>query len=74
LRNKRDDGGPPRVGIIFVIDGRIWIDATPVTEAVDYGEFKIHERGHDKYWDELLGMAIVAESEYDELPLWTRGL
>jgi hypothetical protein len=68
LRNKRNRTGAPQVGIIFVVEGNIWIDATPLTEAADYGEFKIHERGHDKYWDQLLGMAIVAESEYDEHP------
>jgi len=68
LHNKRNRTGTPQVGIIFVVEGNIWIDAIPLTEAADYGEFKIHERGHDKYWDQLLGMAMVAGSEYDEHP------
>ena len=56
------------VGIVFLVEGKLWIDATPVTEAANYGDFKIHERGHERYWEELVHAGAVPECEYKEHP------
>jgi hypothetical protein len=60
----------PQVGIVFVYKGKVFIDGTPVTEAESLGgQFKIHDRDHYKYWEQLRGMgAVPADVEYDEVP------
>ena len=56
------------VGIVFLVQDHIWIDATPVLEAEDYSDFKTHDRGHDRYWGELVRKGAVPEGEYEEYP------
>ena len=59
---------PAEVGIIFFHGNSLWIDSTPVNEAVDYGELKTHEKGHPEYWEELQRRGVVPrEFEYDEV-------
>ena len=60
---------PAEVGIIFSHGNSLWIDSTPVNEAVDYGELKTHEKGHPDYWEELQRRGVVpSDVEYDEVP------
>jgi hypothetical protein len=59
----------PQVGIFWLIDTRIVIDVTPLSEAGKYGDFKIHDGGHVSYWTELEKRSEVpAGLEYEEHP------
>ena len=59
----------PEVGIFFAFDGHLWVDGTPVSEAVLYGDLKIHDKGHDTFWEELQkAHAVPSVVEYYEVP------
>ena len=59
----------PRVGIFFVQDKYLWIDSTPVEEALLYGDVQTHDKGHDAFWEELQASGSVPrDEEYDECP------
>jgi hypothetical protein len=56
-----------KVGILFVHDNYVWIDSTPLEEAVLYGDVLTHDKGHDTYWEELQASGSVPrDEEYDE--------
>ena len=58
-----------KVGIIFMRGDDLWIDCTPVGDAVDYGTLKTHDKGHPSYWEQLQERhAVPADEEYDEIP------
>jgi len=61
--------GTPDVGIVFLVSDKLLIDRTPVLKGEIYGDFRIHERGHDTYW-EILKQAgnVPRDSEYDNYP------
>jgi hypothetical protein len=66
-KGKSDDTA--MVGIFFVVGPKLWIDATPLPLAGRYGEFRIHEPGHQEYWDQLIAKdSVPAGSEYDNYP------
>jgi len=69
-KQKRKDAKPtgPKVGIIYLVGSKLWIDATPVTEAGHYGDSAIHERDHISYWAELVQSGKVPNREYEEFP------
>jgi hypothetical protein len=57
------------VGVLFVHGDRLWIDATPVDEAVLYGDVKTHDRSHEAVWEQLQSRGSVpGDEEYDECP------
>jgi hypothetical protein len=58
----------PKVGIIYLVDGKLLIDSTPFAEAGGYGNSSIHERDHISYWAELVRSGKVPNSEYEEFP------
>ena len=59
----------PNVGIIFLVGKTLLIDRTPVSDGEMYGDFRIHERGHDIYWETLKKTGVVPQdSEYDDYP------
>jgi len=58
-----------KVGIIFLRRNDLWIDSTPVHDAVDYGALKTHDKGHPSFWEQLQERrAVPQEEEYDEVP------
>lgn len=57
----------PSVGIVFLVDDKLYIDSTPLDRASIYGDHLIHDRGHDAYWEELLAEGAVG-GEYDDYP------
>ena len=62
---KRKNG--PNVGIIFLVSKTLLIDHPYVSEGEIYGDFRIHERGHDAYWAILKQSGVVPQdSEYDD--------
>jgi hypothetical protein len=65
----RKEAAEPEVGIFFVYNGRVLVDGTPVSQAESYGNFKGHNVGHDRYWDNLKKVDLVPRDvEYDEVP------
>jgi|SRR5208282_208851 len=58
----------PKVGIFYVVNNKLWIEATPLAEAERFGEFAIHEHDHIAYWADLVKSGRVPRSEYEEYP------
>jgi hypothetical protein len=68
---KRKNANPalPNVGIFFLVGKKLLIDRTPVSEGEIYGDFSIHEPGHDAFWEILKHTgAVQQDSEYDDYP------
>jgi hypothetical protein len=61
--------GTPEVGIVFFVANKLLIDRTPVLQSEIYGDFRIHYRGHDAYWETLKETgAVPQDSEYVDYP------
>jgi len=58
----------PKVGIVYLVDKTLWIDATPLAEAGRFGDFAIHERDHHQYWAQLVSSGAVPDAEYEKHP------
>jgi hypothetical protein len=68
---KRKDTKPrpaPRVGIVYLVGDKLFIDSTPVAQAGTYGDYLFHERDHYQYWAQLVGSGDVPDAEYEEHP------
>ena len=58
-----------KVGIFWLIGKHIVIDTAPLSEAGNYGDFKIFENDHVTLWDELEKRGEVPrDSDYEEHP------
>jgi hypothetical protein len=59
----------PHVGIFCLFNGKLIIDATPVSKAEPYGDHLGHAASHIDYWAELQRKRLVPpEIEYEEPP------
>lgn len=59
----------PKVGIVFVHGECLWVDSTPIDDAILYGEVLTHDKSHADYWQELQACgAVPSDEEYDEVP------
>lgn len=67
-KRKNAEQAAPSVGIMYVVRGKLLIDATPLTQAGRYGDFAIHERGHISFWNQLVRSGRVPDSEYEQFP------
>jgi len=67
-RRKNPKAAEPKVGVLFLVGAKLFIDSTPLSQAGSYGHHLIHELGHDEYWDQLVMMGAVAGAEYEEYP------
>ncbi len=56
----------PKVGIVYLVGGDLWIDATPLAEAGRFSDFAIHKRDHLQYWAQLVSRGTVPDTEYEE--------
>lgn len=56
------------VGIIYLVGGKIWIDATPVDRGMNFSDYMVHERDHQRYWRLLVKRGVVLNSEYERYP------
>jgi hypothetical protein len=66
---KKEPSGEPRVGIFWVLDGKLLIDSTPLSGAEPYGDFKVHPGDHCSVWPRFQQTgAVPAEMEYEEAP------
>jgi hypothetical protein len=65
---KPEASSEPAVGIFFVRNNDLWVDSTPVHNAVPYGNMMAHDKGHDAYWQELQAFGVVPlDEEYDAI-------
>jgi hypothetical protein len=68
-KRKHAEPAAPNVGIVFLVSNQLLIDRTPVSDRESYGDFSIHERGHDAFWEMLRRTRVVPQdSEYDDYP------
>jgi hypothetical protein len=58
----------PHVGIVYVVGRKLWIDATPLGGAGNFGDFAIRERDHHEYWAQLVSSGAAPDAEYEEYP------
>lgn len=58
----------PNVGIIYLVGDKLWIDATPIARAGNFGDFSFHARYHSQYWEELVKQRAVPDTEYEQYP------
>ena len=59
----------PYLGIFWLVDGKLIIDSTPLTEAEPYGDHVTHPQSHIDVWKQLQRIGKVPhESEYEEFP------
>ena len=58
----------PYVGIIYLVGDDLWIDATPIARAGNFGDFAFHERYHCQYWEQLVKQRAVPDTEYERFP------
>jgi hypothetical protein len=58
-----------RVGIFWVVGGRLVIDSTPLNEAEAYADFKIHSGDHISMWEKFQQKGIAPrDMEYEDAP------
>jgi len=58
-----------RVGILWLVEKRLIIDTTPLSEAGKYGDFMIHDGDHITVWTEMEKRGEVPQdSAYEEHP------
>lgn len=72
-RVARKKAAAPEVGIFFVYGGHLWVDGTPLDQAVLYGDLKTHDKGHDTFWEELQ-KALCPDVGRTRLPLPVSGV
>lgn len=58
----------PNVGIIYLVGDKLWIDATPIAQAGNIGDFSFHKRYHFQYWEQLVKQRAVPATEYERFP------
>ena len=58
----------PNVGIIYLVRDKLWIDATPLARAGNFGDLSFHERYHCQYWKQLVKQKAVPDTEYERFP------
>jgi len=68
-RNKAQPAAEPRLGIFWLVDGKLLIDSTPLSECEQYGDHLNYPGSHVHVWKrwQQVGKA-PAESEYEEYP------
>ena len=58
----------PRVGIIYLVGDNLWIDATPVNQGMNVGDYVLHEHDHCEYWKRLVKQKAVPHTGYERFP------
>lgn len=65
----RSDEHEPRVGIFWLIQNRLIVDASTLSEAESYGDCLTYRSSHIDYWTEQQRLGTVPRDvEYDEPP------
>jgi hypothetical protein len=59
----------PRVGVFWIHEGIMHSESTALMDAVDYGDFKIHDRSHYEAWEGVVcANPSWVDLEYDQVP------
>ena len=59
----------PRVGIFWLVDGKLLIDSTLLSAAEKYEDFRIHSGNHVSVWEKFQQNGTAPrEMEYEEAP------
>ncbi|MGA2607313.1 MAG: hypothetical protein ABSH01_07640 [Terriglobia bacterium] len=59
----------PQLGIFWLINGKLIIDSSPLTEAEPYGNHLGHPRSHIEVWEKYQrGGKVPLEMEYEQAP------
>src|SRR5438045_3292981 len=68
-RKNRKPAAEPRLGIFWLVDGKLLIDSAPRGEGEQYGDHLTYPGSHIHVWERWrqVGKAPV-ESEYEEFP------
>lgn len=57
------------VGIVWLVEDKLILDVSPISEADPYGECLGHPRSHINHWEVLrCNGQVDPDSEYDEFP------
>src|ERR1039457_2822102 len=69
ISKPKTDASPPIPQTLFPLQSRSALKSVSVYGSPTYGDFRIHERGHDAYWQMLKQAGVVPkDSEYDDYP------
>jgi hypothetical protein len=66
--SKRKLTRAPEVGIIYLVGEKLWIDSTAVARAMNLGDYAIHERDHQRYWEQLVKRGDCPDTRDDRYP------
>jgi hypothetical protein len=66
---KNDAKTEARLGIFWLVDGKLLIDSAPLSECEQYGDHLNYPGSHIDVWEQWLRIGKVpAPSEYEEFP------
>jgi hypothetical protein len=66
---KKNADRTPHVGIFWLVNGKLVIDSTPLSEAEPYGDSLTHPRSHNDVWEQYQRIGKVpSDVGYDEPP------
>jgi hypothetical protein len=59
----------PHLGIFWLVNGKLILDSSPLSEAEPYGDHMTHPQSHDNVWAKFERSGRVPRgSEYEEYP------
>ena len=68
MKRKKSDQAQ-YVGIFWLVNGKLLLDSTLLSQAEPYGDHLTHPRGHDAVWEDFQRLGKVpADVGYDEPP------
>jgi hypothetical protein len=66
---KKNSDRAPHLGIFWLVDGKLIIDSSPLSEAEPYGNHLGHPRSHIEVWEKYQrGGKVPIEMEYEQPP------
>lgn len=66
-RRRNTDKPEPRLGIFWLVDGKLLIDSAPLSECEKYGDHLNYPGSHINVWEQWRQVGNApAESEYEE--------
>ena len=69
MTGSKNSDRAPHLGIFWLVDGKLIIDSSPLSEAEPYGDHMNHPRGHVDVWTKFERSGQVPRgSEYEEYP------
>jgi hypothetical protein len=63
-----EDANGPKVGIFWLVAGRLIADSTPLNRAEEYGSCKTQSRSHEERWEQLTRAGVLVEGDYEGHP------